>query len=192
LNLLQSVSPVTLSFSPSVKAAASALYEHSLQYADVSKGSTTLAIHMRFGDVSSRAPTPLLWKKWSTLAHGDAKVAFVGTDANQREREEIKKVFPSALIGCPLDVIPQCGGTMVFAIEQTAMSMYTYFGGFWPSSYSANVATHRLLLGHSIYSMMAFGDQPVAMVDLKPFQRMDTGFGILTAPLTHWQYQEGI
>ena len=115
---------------------------------------------MRFGDVSSRAPTPLLWKKWSTLAHGDAKVAFVGTDANQREREEIKKVFPSALIGCPLDVIPQCGGTMVFAIEQTAMSMYTYFGGFWPSSYSANVATHRLLLGHSIYSMMAFGDQP--------------------------------
>lgn len=81
---------------------------------------------------------------------------------------------------------------MVFAIEQTAMSMYTYFGGFWPSSYSANVATHRLLLGHSIYSMMAFGDQPVAMVDLKPFQRMDTGFGILTAPLTHWQYQEGI
>ena len=40
--------------------------------------------------------------------------------------------------------------------------------------------------------MMAFGDQPVAMVDLKPFQRMDTGFGILTAPLTHWQYQEGI
>ena len=32
--------------------------------------------------------------------------------------------------------------------------------------------------------MMAFGDQPVAMVDLKPFQRMDTGFGILTAPLT--------
>lgn len=181
LNLLQSVSPPTLSYSPAVKVSASALYEHSLQRAAVSESSTTLAIHMRLGDVSSWAPTPPLWKKWVDMTHPDSKVAFIGTNANQWEKEEIKILFPDALIGCPQDLFPQCSGPMMFAIEQTAMSLYTYFGGFEPSTYSSNIATHRLILGHSIYSMMAFGKMAGSLADLKPFRRMDSGFGALTA-----------
>ena len=182
LNLLQSVSPPTLSYSSAVKTAGSALYQHSLQRAAVPEDSpTTVAIHMRLGDVSDWSASPSLWKKWVDMTHPDSKVAFIGTNANQWEMEEIKGLFPDALIGCPHDLFPQCAGPMLFAIEQMSMSLHTYFGGFEPSTYSSNIATHRLLLGHSIYSVMAFGGQPGTLGDLKPFERMDSGFGALTA-----------
>lgn len=179
LNLLQSVSPPTLPFSSTVINTAAALYQYSLEYASIQDNINTVGLHMRLEDVAAYAPTVKLWKMWVSMAHPNSKVAFIGTNAVVPDTlTEIKSLFPDTLIGCPEELFPQCFGPMQFGIEQTAMTMYTYFGGFKESTYSSNIATHRLLLGHSIYSTMAFKGNAKSLDDMIPFQRMDSGFGV--------------